>query len=99
MDPWSPTGSRTNVASIQESPQTALQSPCGISFSSLPPIPDERRGGKNGKLALSPYLEEPLKLSNHILRQWKDARLAELRASAYNPTSPNTNITPHHPKY
>ena len=34
-------GSRANVAGIQEGPQTALQSPCCISFFSVPSIPDE----------------------------------------------------------
>jgi hypothetical protein len=67
VNSWPPAGSRANIAGIQEDPQTALQSPCCIGLSSMSSMPDNGRGGKDGKIMLTPHLQVMLKLANYIL--------------------------------
>lgn len=72
VNSWPAAAERTNVADIQESPQTALESKRCIGPFSVPSIPDERRGGENRKVMLAPYLQVTIDFTNHILRQRKD---------------------------
>jgi len=98
VNSWTAAGWSTNVAGVQQGPETALKAPCAVGFSALSLITDDWRSRDGGELVLPPCLQVMLKFANHILRQGKNTRLVKLRLAYQQGAFLRIEVADHQPE-